>query len=216
MGLTKRFIVVVVGVSGSPAEAQRSEIGRYRSTSAARQAGHDEWQRLLFVHAPHIDRYRVVVESNGVEVDEVPMPEIPAHAGPGILDETVTPLGAGRGGLTEPEPEPEAEPEAEAEVDAEPDGEPEAVEVTGELLAIHDEVETTGEYTGMAHEVMATGEHPRIEHEDSDLPARSSIVTDEPPDGPVPDEIIERFAAMVQAEAERAIERRAREQNQRA
>ena len=76
MGVRKRFLVVVVGVPGSPAEAQRSEVGRFRSMGAAQQAGQDEWRRILFVHAPHVDRYRVVIEDDGVEVGEVPMPDL--------------------------------------------------------------------------------------------------------------------------------------------
>ena len=87
MGLMKRYLVAVVGVPGSPAESQRSEVGAYRTESAARQAGADEWRRILFVHAPHVDRYRVVIERDGAEVGEVPMPEVPADAAPGILDD---------------------------------------------------------------------------------------------------------------------------------
>ena len=99
MGLKKRFLVVVVGVVGSPAEAQRSEVGRFRSRSAAEQAGVDEWRRILFVHAPHIDRYRIVIDDDGAEVADIPMPELPAETAPGLLDETVTPLGASMGAL---------------------------------------------------------------------------------------------------------------------
>jgi len=102
MGLRKRFLVAVVGVPGSPAEAQRSEVGRFRSLGAAEEAGRDEWKRILFVHAPHVERYRIVVEDDGVEVADVPMPELPADSAPGILDETVTPLGASVGALGEP------------------------------------------------------------------------------------------------------------------
>jgi hypothetical protein len=222
MGVRKRFLVVVVGVPGSPAEAQRSEVGRFRSMGAAQQAGQDEWRRILFVHAPHVDRYRVVIEDDGVEVGEVPMPELPAEAAPGILDETVTPLGASIGALgepIEPEAEPEAEteaeplvepvaevgvmPETEAEMNAEMEDGPEPIEATGELMVVQeDDLAATGEHKGLADEVAAEVEDP---------PARPYMEIEDPPDGPVPEDIIARFAEMVQAEEERAAERAARE-----
>ena len=235
MGVRKRFLVVVVGVPGSPAEAQRSEVGRFRSMGAAQQAGQDEWRRILFVHAPHVDRYRVVIEDDGVEVGEVPMPELPAEAAPGILDETVTPLGASIGALgepIEPEAEPDPEPEVVAEAAAEPlvepdpeppvepeaavDDGPEPIEATGELLVVQeDDLAATGEHKGLADEVAAdnvstTGEVPVIA-EVEDPPARPYMEIEDPPDGPVPEDIIARFAEMVQAEEERAAERAARE-----
>ena len=222
MGVRKRFLVVVVGVPGSPAEAQRSEVGRFRSMGSAQQAGQDEWRRILFVHAPHVDRYRVVIEDDGVEVGEVPMPELPAEAAPGILDETVTPLGASIGALgepIEPEAEPEAEteaeplvepvaevgvmPETEAEMNAEMEDGPEPIEATGELMVVQeDDLAATGEHKGLADEVAVEVEDP---------PARPYMEIEDPPDGPVPEDIIARFAEMVQAEEERAAERAARE-----
>ncbi len=248
MGLRKRFLVVVVGVPGSPAEAQRSEVGRFRSMGAAQEAGQDEWRRILFVHAPHVDRYRVVIEDDGVEVGEVPMPELPAEAAPGILDETVTPLGASIGALGEPiepepvEPEAVEEPEAAEEAaeplvapvaavavaqdaDAEPDAavedELEPIEATGELMVVQeDDLAATGEHKGLADQVAAdeaaaddvstTGEVPVIAEAD-EPPSRPYIEIEDPPDGPVPEDIIARFAEMVQAEEERAAERAARE-----
>ena len=278
MGLRKRFLVVVVGVPGSPAEAQRSEVGRFRSVSAAEQAGQDEWRRILFVHAPHVDRYRIVIEDDGVEVGEVPMPELPADAGPGILDETVTPLGTSVGALgepleeapvedvevddveveeaavevadvapgdappapdvaveavavagvaaevvagqSEPEPEPAVQAVVATEVDA--DAEAEAIEATGELEVIPDEDElaATGEHKGLADEVAmddvsATGEVPIIPPEGDGVPAapaqRPYIEIEDPPDGPVPEDVIARFAAMVEADKEREARRAERE-----
>ena len=255
MGLRKRFLVVVVGVPGSPAEAQRSEVGRFRSVSAAEQAGQDEWRRILFVHAPHVDRYRIVIEDDGVEVGEVPMPELPADAGPGILDETVTPLGTSVGALGEPleeapvedveveeaavevadaapgdaQPAPDAAVEAvavagvAAEVVAgQSEPEPEAIEATGELEVIPDEDElaATGEHKGLADEVAmddvsATGEVPIIPPEGDGVPAapaqRPYIEIEDPPDGPVPEDVIARFAAMVEADKEREARRAERE-----
>ena len=275
MGLRKRFLVVVVGVPGSPAEAQRSEVGRFRSVSAAEQAGQDEWRRILFVHAPHVDRYRIVIEDDGVEVGEVPMPELPADAGPGILDETVTPLGtsvgalgepleeapvedveveevavevadAARGddppapdaaveavavagvaaevvaGQSEPEPDPAVQAVVATEVDADAEAEAEAIEATGELEVIPDEDElaATGEHKGLADEVAmddvsATGEVPIIPPEDNGEPAapaqRPYIEIEDPPDGPVPEDVIARFAAMVEADKEREARRAERE-----
>ena len=273
MGLRKRFLVVVVGVPGSPAEAQRSEVGRFRSASAAEQAGQDEWRRILFVHAPHVDRYRIVIEDDGVEVGEVPMPELPADAGPGILDETVTPLGTSVGALgepleeapvedvevqetavevadaatgddqpapdvaveavavagvaaevvagqSEPEPDPAVQAVVATEVDA--DAEAEAIEATGELEVIPDEDElaATGEHKGLADEVAmddvsATGEVPIIPPEGDGVPAapaqRPYIEIEDPPDGPVPEDVIARFAAMVEADKEREARRAERE-----
>lgn len=254
MGLRKRFLVAVVGVPGSPAEAQRSEVGRFRSRSAAEQAGADEWRRILFVHAPHVDRYRVVIEDDGVEVGDVPMPELPADAAPGILDETVTPLGASVGALGEPiepdaapeaDPEPapapgslpESAPEPTPEPTPEPQDEagpeagaasaadelvPDAIEATGELEVIEaDDLAATGEHKGLADAVAddaiaATGEVPVVTDDDAggDAPPgrpRPYLEIEEPPDGPVPDDIINRFAEMVKAEEERAAERAARE-----
>ncbi len=254
MGLRKRFLVVVVGVPGSPAEAQRSEVGRFRSTGAAEEAGREEWRRILFVHAPHVDRYRIVIEDDGVEVGEVPMPELPADAAPGILDETVTPLGASIGALGEPidpeqeaEAEPAAEPEAEAvpepepaveseptpeaepEPEPEPEPTPEAIDATGELEVIEDDEDlaATGEHAGLADQVAAeevaaddvavTGEVPVVtdDQADDDAPpaaaARPYIEIEDPPEGPVPEDVIARFADMVKAEEERAAERAARE-----
>lgn len=259
MGLLKRFLVVVVGVPGSPAEAQRSEVGRFRTRSAAEQAGFDEWRRILFVHAPHVDRYRIVIEDGGVEVADIPMPELPAETAPGILDETVTPLGASMGAVGEPvdgapapkpAPEPEREPEPAANAGAEPTGgepspgavaddvvvaaapdaadpvreqAPEAIDATGELEVIIDDrpvddLATTGEHKGLAHDIAATGEVPAVVEPSGDAPAddppaRASILIEDPPDGPVPDDIIERFAQMVKAEEEREAERSARERD---
>ena len=235
MGLRKRFLVVVVGVPGSPAEAQRSEVGRFRSMSAAQQAGQDEWRRILFVHAPHVDRYRIVIEDDGVEVGEAPMPEIPADAGPGILDETVTPLGTSVGALgepledapaKEPEPEPESQPEPEPERAVEPEADAEvpadAIEATGELevIADDDDLAATGAHKGLADEVAmddvsATGEVPVIPPEGDGEPAapapRPYIEIEDPPDGPVPEDVIARFAAMVEADKEREARRAERE-----
>ena len=257
MGLRKRFLVVVVGVPGSPAEAQRSEVGRFRSMGAAQQAGQDEWRRVLFVHAPHIDRYRIVIEDDGVEVGDVPMPELPADAGPGILDETVTPLGTSVGALGEPleeapvedsevaeaavevgddapediQPAPDVAVEAAAVAGVvaeqpEPAGEAvveaEAIEATGELEVIpqEDDLAATGEHKGLADEVAmddvsATGEVPVITPEGDGEPAapapRPYIEIEDPPDGPVPDDVIARFAAMVEADEEREARRAERE-----
>jgi hypothetical protein len=231
MGLRKRFLVVVVGVPGSPAEAQRSEVGRFRTTGAAEEAGREEWRRILFVHAPHVDRYRIVIEDDGVEVGEVPMPELPADAAPGILDETVTPLGATVGALGEPlEPEPTPEPTPEPEAEAEPETEPpaEAIEATGELAVVtdDDDLAVTGEHAGLADQVAAedlaaTGEVPvvtdaadRPPADDAPAaPSRPYIEIEDPPEGPVPDDVIARFAEMVQAEEERAAQRAARERD---
>ena len=270
MGLRKRFLVAVVGVPGSPAEAQRSEVGRFRNLGAAEEAGRDEWKRILFVHAPHVERYRIVVEDDGVEVADVPMPELPADAAPGILDETVTPLGASVGALGEPidpdaadaadatdgvdatadsdasdvpvvteaadEPAVAAAPDA-ADADAAaagPASPPEEIQATGELAVGEDErddLAATGEHKGMAvdvaaDDVAATGEVPVIppaddapgedDSGDGDGPPpapRPSLEIEDPPDGPVPDDIIQRFAQMVEAEEQRAAERSARDRD---
>jgi hypothetical protein len=266
MGLRKRFLVAVVGVPGSPAEAQRSEVGRFRSLGAAEEAGRDEWKRILFVHAPHVERYRIVVEDDGVEVADVPMPELPADSAPGILDETVTPLGASVGALGEPidpdaanganapggtdaaeeaadadapgepgEPAMVAAPDA-ADADgsaAEPESSPQEIQATGEFAVVEDgpdDLAATGEHKGMANEVAAddvaaTGEVPVIAPVDDDAPGgggdgdgpppapRPPLEIEDPPDGPVPDDIIQRFAQMVEAEEQRAAERSARDRN---
>lgn len=219
MGLRKRFLLVVVGVPGSPAEAQRSEVGRFRSTSAAEDAGRDEWKRILFVHAPHVDRYRIVIEDDGVEVGDVPMPELPADAGPGILDEVVTPLGTSVGALGEPiVPEPEPGPEDPPGAVPDP-GEP--IGATGELTAIEDDpndLAATGEHAGLADELArddmsATGEVPVVPpaEDPAAAPPAPYMQIEEPPDGPVPESVIARFAEMVRAEEDRAAERRARD-----
>jgi hypothetical protein len=261
MGLRKRFLVAVVGVPGSPAEAQRSEVGRFRNLGAAEEAGRDEWKRILFVHAPHVERYRIVVEDDGVEVADVPMPELPADSAPGILDETVTPLGASVGALGEPidpdaahsadtpdgtdtteeaadadapgAPEVMAAEEAADAAAAEPESPPEEIQATGELAVVEDgpdDLAATGEHKGMADEVASddvatTGEVPVIAPVDDDAPGgggdgdgpppapRPPLEIEDPPDGPVPDEIIQRFAQMVEAEEQRAAERSARDRN---
>jgi hypothetical protein len=238
----KRYLVAVVGVPGSPAESQRSEVGAYRTESAARQAGSDEWRRILFVHAPHIDRYRVVIERDGAEVGEVPMPEVPADAAPGILDETVTPLGVSVGAAGERIEVDEAQPveeEAVEEVAVE-----EAVAVA-EVAAVDDAVApvtdlealgSTGEMAVIEDEdpldAQITGQHPAVNRDDlgeiaADEPTPASLVNldadepepapaappapsyviDDPPDGPVPEDIIAKFAEALRGEEERAAER---------
>ena len=286
MGLLKRYLVAVVGVPGSPAESQRSEVGTYRSESAARQAGEDEWRRILFVHAPHIDRYRVVIERDGAEVGEVPMPEVPADAAPGILDETVTPLGVTVGAAGEPlEPAPaddardaadqaQAADEAEAAVEqaaddavaevadeaadddagsmseAEFDARAEAAAIAvgmgpaDDAQAADDDaeppLETTGEMEAVTddepHDAAVTGQQPvvrgdELDDEIEDLPVempvptadvaldpeapvsppRTSYAIEDPPDGPVPDDVIARFAESLRLEEERNAERAERE-----
>ena len=232
MGLMKRYLVAVVGVPGSPAESQRSEVGAYRTESAARQAGSDEWRRILFVHAPHIDRYRVVIERDGAEVGEVPMPEVPADAAPGILDETVTPLGVSVGAAGErievDEEEAVEEAVAVAEVAAVDDAvapvtDLEALGSTGEMAVIEDEDPL---------DAQITGQHPAVNRDDlgeiaADEPTPASLVNldadepepapaappapsyviDDPPDGPVPEDIIAKFAEALRGEEERAAER---------
>lgn len=237
MGLMKRYLVAVVGVPGSPAESQRSEVGAYRTEAAARQAGSDEWRRILFVHAPHIDRYRVVIERDGAEVGEVPMPEVPADAAPGILDETVTPLGVSVGAAGERIEVDEAEAVEEVVVE-------EAVAVA-EVAAVDDAVApvtdlealgSTGEMAVIEDEdpldAQITGQHPAVNRDDlgeiaADKPTPASLVNldadepepapaappapsyviDDPPDGPVPEDIIAKFAEALRGEEERAAER---------
>ena len=248
----KRYLVAVVGVPGSPAESQRSEVGAYRTESAARQAGADEWRRILFVHAPHVDRYRVVIERDGAEVGEVPMPEVPADAAPGILDETVTPLGVAVGAAgerIEVDEVEEVEDEA-AEVVAEPVSDEvveEAVAVAA-VAEVADEAEaaapavdlealgSTGEMAVIEDEnpldAQITGQHPAVNRDElgeiaADEPTPASLVNldpdepeaepapppapsyiiEEPPDGPVPEDIIARFAEAVRGDEERAAER---------
>ena len=232
MGLMKRYLVAVVGVPGSPAESQRSEVGAYRTESAARQAGSDEWRRILFVHAPHIDRYRVVIERDGAEVGEVPMPEVPADAAPGILDETVTPLGVSVGAAGErievDEEVAVEEAVAVAEVAAVDDAvapvtDLEALGSTGEMAVIEDEDPL---------DAQITGQHPAVNRDDlgeiaADEPTPASLVNldtdepepapaappapsyviDDPPDGPVPEDVIAKFAEALRGEEERAAER---------
>lgn len=221
VGLRKSYLVAVVGVQGSPADAQRSEVGAYRTESAARQAGSDEWRRILFVHAPHIDRYRVVIEHDGAVIGDVPMPEVPADAGPGILDETVTPLGVPLGAAGERIEEPEADDEepvspveaGEAVEVVEAADEPEVLETTGELDVIPRDDELL-----LPVDTAVTGEQPAIVRDDDPeadpepvTPAPPAYTIEEPPDGPVPDEIIARFAEMVRSDEERAAERAERE-----
>ncbi len=215
VGLRKSYLVAVVGVQGSPADAQRSEVGAYRTESAARQAGSDEWRRILFVHAPHIDRYRVVIEHDGAVIGDVPMPEVPADAGPGILDETVTPLGVPLGAAGERIEEQgadDAESVSRVEVDEAAD-EPEVLETTGELDVIPRDDEML-----LPVDTAVTGEQPAIVRDDDPeadpepvTPAPPAYTIEEPPDGPVPDEIIARFAEMVRSDEERAAERAERE-----
>ena len=251
MGLRKRYLVAVVGVQGSPADAQRSEVGAYRTESAARQAGSDEWRRILFVHAPHIDRYRVVIEHDGAVIGDVPMPEVPADAAPGILDETVTPLGVPLGAAGERIEEPEAdETESVSRVEVHEPSVPseaiEAIEVAGavevaeavetvetaeavEAVEAADEpevLETTGELKVIPRDdelllpvdTAVTGEQPAIVRDDDPeadpgpvTPAAPAYKIEDPPEGPVPDEIIARFAEMVRSDEERAAERAERE-----
>ncbi len=239
MGLRKRYLVAVVGVQGSPADAQRSEVGSYRTESAARQAGSDEWRRILFVHAPHIDRYRVVIEHDGAVIGDVPMPEVPADAAPGILDETVTPLGVPLGAAGERIEEHDADDAesvspvevAEAVEVVEAAGEPEVLETTGEPEVLEttgepEVLETTGELDVIPRDdelllpvdTAVTGEQPAIVRDDDPeadpepvTPAPAAYTIEEPPDGPVPDEIIARFAEMVRSDEERAAERAERE-----
>lgn len=224
MGLRKSYLVAVVGVQGSPADAQRSEVGAYRTESAARQAGSDEWRRILFVHAPHIDRYRVVIEHDGAVIGDVPMPEVPADAAPGILDETVTPLGVPLGAAGERIEEQgadDAESVSRVEVDepieaaevVEAADEPEVLETTGELEVIPRDDELL-----LPVDTAVTGEQPAIVRDDDPAadpepvaPAASAYRIEDPPEGPVPDDIIARFAEMVRSDEERAAERAERE-----
>ncbi len=244
MGFKKRYVVAVVGVAGSPAESQRSEVGSYRSDAAARQAGADEWRRILFVHAPHVDRYRVVIEHDGSEVGDVPMPEVPADAAPGIFDETVTPLGIPLGAagesLQDLTPDPEAAPGEVVEVvevvgvmaegeavpatapaaaavpeAEEPQVEIEALESTGEMAVVP--VENLGPSDAAAtgqHPVVSSGDVPAADtptaadsSSDPVAPSPPAYAIEEPPEGPVPEDIIARFAEAARGAEERAAER---------
>lgn len=249
MGLRKRFVVAVVGVAGSAAESQRREIDRYRSIDAARSAGADEWRRILFVHAPHVDRYRVVIEHDGVEVGEVDMPDLPGDAGaPGILDETVTPLGTPVGAAGEPadaaesmlpdhdeaasndevaaaasNPADEPVPDEQLEVAQVDDGGSVADDMPSPALLeapaapppspapVEDALGPTGKFDAIPSATDVTGEQPMVTDDvagaEAAAPAPASGVIEEMPDGPVPEDIIERFAEYVRAEEERAAER---------
>ncbi len=248
MGLRKRFVVAVVGVAGSAAESQRREIDRYRSMDAARSAGADEWRRILFVHAPHVDRYRVVIEHDGVEVGEVDMPDLPGISGdPGILDETVTPLGTPLGAAGEPADAAESTPldhdEAASSDEVAASSSSSADEhVPDEQLAVaqvddggsaddmpspalleapaapppssapaEDALGPTGQFDAIPSATDITGEQPMVTDDVADAepeaPPPASGVIEEMPDGPVPEDVIERFAEYVRAEEERAAER---------
>ncbi len=244
MGFKKRYVVAVVGVAGSPAESQRSEVGSYRSDAAARQAGADEWRRILFVHAPHVDRYRVLIERDGSEVGDVPMPEVPADAAPGIFDETVTPLGIPLGAageslqdltpdaeaapgevvevvevvdaMAEAEAVPAAAPTAAAVPEAEePQVEIEALESTGEMAVVPVEnlAPSDAAATGQ-HPVISSGDVPAADtptaadsSPDPVAPSPPGYAIEEPPEGPVPEDIIARFAEAARGAEERAAER---------
>ncbi len=244
MGFKKRYVVAVVGVAGSPAESQRSEVGSYRSDAAARQAGADEWRRILFVHAPHVDRYRVLIERDGSEVGDVPMPEVPADAAPGIFDETVTPLGIPLGAageslqdltpdaeaapgevvevvevvdaMAEAEAVPAAAPTATAVPEAEePQVEIEALESTGEMAVVPVEnlAPSDAAATGQ-HPVISSGDVPAADtptaadsSPDPVAPSPPGYAIEEPPEGPVPEDIIARFAEAARGAEERAAER---------
>ncbi len=258
MGFKKRYVVAVVGVAGSPAESQRSEVGSYRSDAAARQAGADEWRRILFVHAPHVDRYRVLIERDGSEVGDVPMPEVPADAAPGIFDETVTPLGiplgaAGEslqdltpdpeaapgevvevvevvGVMAEPEAVPAVAPTAAAVPEAvpavaptaaavpeaeEPQVEIEALESTGEMAVVPVEnlapsdAAATGQHPVASSGDVPAADTPTAADSSPDLvaPSPPAYAIEEPPEGPVPEDIIARFAEAARGAEERAAER---------
>lgn len=211
MGLRKRFVVAVVGVAGSAAESQRREIDRYRSLDAARDAGVDEWRRILFVHAPHVARYRVVIEHDGLEVGEVEMPDLPGGAGaPGILDETVTPLGTPLGAAGEPADAAEGmllshdDDVAAAVLEATAD-DPPAPALTEDALG------PTGQFDAIPGTTDLTGEQPAVTDHTADAEPEASPpaadVIEAMPEGPVPEDVIERFAEYVRAGEERAAER---------
>lgn len=251
MGLRKRFVVAVVGVAGSAAESQRREIDRYRSLDAARDAGVDEWRRILFVHAPHVARYRVVIEHDGLEVAEVEMPDLPGTTGaPGILDETVTPLGTPLGAAGEPADAAEsmllshdAAPASDGEATTVSDSVHEPV--SDEHVAVarvddggiaddavpaavfeatpdhppapaptEDALGPTGQFDAIPSATEITGEQPLVADHTADAKPEASPpasdVIEGTPDGPVPEDVIERFAEYVRAGEERAAERAGR------
>lgn len=250
MGLRKRFVVAVVGVAGSAAESQRREIDRYRSLDAARDAGVDEWRRILFVHAPHVARYRMVIEHDGLEIGEVEMPDLPGVTGaPGILDETVTPLGTPLGAAGEPadaaesmllshdddasdgaaipvsdsvhEPVPD-EHVAVARVDDAGIADDDVPAAVLEAPADHppaaapaeDALGPTGQFDAIPSATDITGEQPVVTDHTADAEPEASPpasdVIEEMPEGPVPEDVIERFAEYVRAGEERAAERAGR------
>ncbi|MCU0306257.1 MAG: hypothetical protein MUE51_00525 [Thermoleophilia bacterium] len=233
MGLRKKYTVVVVGVEGS-ATAQRSELGRFRSEDAARTAAREEWRRLMFVHAPHADRYRVVIERDGTEIADVDPPGPPPAEPPPGLDAPVSetgshPVVAPADGEAAPAGEPAADgPSADPQADdadggaadqADAPSGPVTAEHPSGLEAAAGEGEGEG---GEGGEAPAEGgpEGPGGAGDEGEgAPGLETTGTnpiiaaeEEPvPEGPVPEEIIERFAEAVRREEERAARRRERE-----
>lgn len=67
--LRKRYTVVVVG-EGGMALAQRSEVSRHRGERDARAAAEEARGRLAVMHGDGAGRYRVVIERDGVPLDD--------------------------------------------------------------------------------------------------------------------------------------------------
>ncbi|MFN8108842.1 MAG: hypothetical protein U0Y82_03225 [Thermoleophilia bacterium] len=174
--LRKRYLVVVVG-RGGLAEAHRSEISRHRSEREALAAAEEEREHLGVMHGERAGNYRVVVERDGVSLEDEPARVLTRAADP-----------------FPPAPEPVAEhvrvlrrrpaPEPDAEA-AEP---PEEHHDTQEIPLQPPAPEAATDPPD------GPSEHPAPPRPDRGRQPRPRMpALDDIPSGPVPDDVLRRF-----------------------
>jgi hypothetical protein len=196
----KRYSVVVRGVSGTVRD-QTSEISRHRSEAAAREAAETERHRLFVVRPEAALNYRIAIYRDDRELildepaltgDTAPLPQgperdlssltgRPAPAGP--ADAEVLPPGAGG----------EEDDTGRAPLPAADEGD------TGRVPAPAAEDEgDTGRAAVPAH---ADGNGDG--NGDGPSPPRRRLADEPLPEGPVPEDVIARFAQSLEREERR-------------
>lgn len=189
--MRRRYSVVVRGVGGTVRD-QTSEISRHRSEAAAREAAETERHRLFVVRPEEALNYRIAIlrDDHEVILDEpavtdetAPLPQGPERDLSSLIGLPPRPMEPGGGNGAAPQ-----------------DGDTGRVAVPG----AGDDGDTGRVPVPRADGGTGPAASPGREGDTGRAPAARRRIEDEPlPDGPVPEDVIARFAESVAREERR-------------
>ncbi|MCC6832148.1 MAG: hypothetical protein IT200_12445 [Thermoleophilia bacterium] len=197
--LRKRYTVVVVG-EGGMALAQRSEVSRHRSERDARAAAEEARGRLTVMHGDGAGSYRVVIERDGIALDDDMGPR------PAILDLDLERDAPEVLRATPDPPEGVRVIRGPAADDGEEGGE------TAEQPALFGDLDAAGDAeleelledapSGGDADAPGAGSRPRDRDHRPRMPTLDDI-----PSGRVPDDVLRRFEEAIAREERRRAQR---------